>query len=171
VFGTANAFALHRAVSPPTPKALEQVDDRREKYRMAEQINALLVHSEGETFRDLTRALNSLSIKMVHARNCREASEFLKKKGATDMVFAGTNLLDGGWADILALTQQSKSYLPVIVVSRMVDLKLYLDALGRGAFDFITPPFLTSDLARILRSAIYKELVSVKQGLTAPLVA
>jgi DNA-binding NtrC family response regulator len=154
------------------PKALKQVDDRREKYRMTEQINALLVHSEDETFRGLTRALNSLSIKMVHARNCREASVLLmKNRGATDMVFAGTNLQDGGWADILALAQQSKSYLPVIVVSRMVELKVYLDALGRGAFDFITPPFLASDLARILRSAIYKELVSVKQDLTAPPVA
>jgi DNA-binding NtrC family response regulator len=147
------------------------VDDRQEKYKMAEQMNALLVHSEDETFRDLRRALKSLSVRVVHARNCKEASVLLKKKGGTDMVFAGTNLQDGGWADILALAQQSKSYLPVIVVSRIVDLKLYLDALGTGAFDFITPPFLTSDLARILRSAIYKELVSVKQDLTAPPVA
>ncbi|HXH50419.1 MAG TPA: response regulator [Terriglobia bacterium] len=138
---------------------------------MAEQINALLVYSEDELFRDLTRALKSLSVRVVHARNCREASVLLKKQGATDMVFAGTNLQDGGWTDILAMAQQSRSYLPVIVVSRMVDVQLYLDVLGRGAFDFVTPPFLASDLARILRSAIYKELVSVKQDLTAPPVA
>src|SRR5574337_815067 len=138
------------------------------KNIMAEQINALLVHSEDETFNHLTRTLKSLSVRIVHARNCREASLLLKKQGAIDMVFAGTNLQDGGWDEVLDLTQESKSYLPVIVVSRMVDVKLYLDALGRGAFDFVTPPFLTSDLARILRSAIYKELVSVKQDLTAP---
>jgi DNA-binding NtrC family response regulator len=138
---------------------------------MAEQINALLVYSEDDIFRDLTRALKSLSVRVAHARNCREASVLLKKQGATDMVFAGTNLQDGGWADVLVMAQRSKSYLPVIVVSRMVDVQLYLDALGRGAFDFVTPPFLASDLARILRSAIYKELVSVKQDLTAPPVA
>ena len=138
---------------------------------MAEQINALLVYSEDDIFRDLTWTLKSLNVRVAHARNCREASVLLKKQGATDMVFAGTTLQEGGWADILAMAQRSKSYLPVIVVSRMVDVQLYLDALGRGAFDFITPPFLASDLARILRSAIYKELVSVKQDLTAPPVA
>jgi DNA-binding NtrC family response regulator len=138
---------------------------------VAEQINALLVYSEDDVFRDLTRTLKTLSVRVTHARNCREASVLLKKQGATDMVFAGTNLQDGGWADVLVMAQRSKSYLPVIVVSRMVDVQLYLDALGRGAFDFVTPPFLASDLARILRSAIYKELVSVKQDLTAPPVA
>jgi DNA-binding NtrC family response regulator len=135
---------------------------------MAEQINALLVHAQDETFYDLTRVLKSLGIKVICTANCREASQFLQKQGAIDLVFAATDLRDGGWADVLALAQQAKSYLPVIVVSRLVDAGLYLDALGRGAFDFVTPPFLTSDMAHIVRSAIYKELVSVKQNLTAP---
>ena len=69
---------------------------------------------------------------------------------------------------MLGLAQESKSYLPVIAVSRTVDIGLYLDVLGEGAFYFITPPFLTSDLARIVRSAIYKELLSAKQDLNAP---
>jgi DNA-binding NtrC family response regulator len=135
---------------------------------MAEEINALMVHAKDETHDDLTRVLRSLSIHVLHAKNCKEASLYLKRPGAADLVFAGTNLQDGGWADVLGLAQQSRSYLPVIVVSRMVDVGLYLDALGRGAFDFVTPPFLTSDVAHIVRSAIYKELVSVKAELTAP---
>jgi DNA-binding NtrC family response regulator len=148
-----------------------QLDRWRERKNMAEQINALLVHAQDETFYDLARALKSLGMKVMYAQNCREASQVLKKQGSIDLVFAGTNLRDGGWADVLALAQQSKSYLPVIVVSRMVDVGLYLDSIGRGAFDYVTPPFLTSDLAHIVRSAIYKELVSVKQELTAPPVA
>lgn len=135
---------------------------------MAEQINALLVHAQDDTFYDLTRVLKSLGMKVIYARNYREASQFLKNQGAVDLVFAGTDLKEGAWADVLALAQKSKGYLPVIVVSRMVDVGLYLDALERGAFDFITPPFLASDLAHIARSAIYKELVTVKQDLVAP---
>jgi DNA-binding NtrC family response regulator len=135
---------------------------------MAEQINALLVHAKDQSYADLTPVLGSLSIKVVHAQSFREASVLLKKQGAIDLIFTGTNLEGGGWADVLALAQHAKSYLPVIVVSRIVDAGLYLDALERGAFDFVTPPFLTSDLAHIVRSAIYRELVSVKQDLTAP---
>ncbi len=133
-----------------------------------EQINALLVHAKDEPYADLTLVLESLSLKVVHAQSCSEASVLLKRQGAIDLIFAGTNLKDGGWAEVLALAQRAKSHLPVIVVSRKVDAGLYLDALGRGAFDFVTPPFLASDLAHIVRSAIYKELVSVKQDLTAP---
>lgn len=138
---------------------------------MAEQINALLVHQADETFNALTRALSYLSVKVVHARSCREASQLLRQQSAIDMIFSGTSLQDGGWADVLALAQQSKSYRPVVVVSRTVDVGLYLDALGMGAFDYVSPPFLAGDLAHIIRSAIYKELVSVKQDLSAPRVA
>lgn len=135
---------------------------------MAEQINALMVHGKDESYSDLIRVLGLLGIKVIHAQSCTEASILLEKKDGIDLVFTGTNLQDGGWAKVLGLAQRAKSYLPVIVVSRMVDAGLYLDALGQGAFDFVTPPFLTSDLAHIVRSAIYKELVSVKQDLTAP---
>lgn len=139
---------------------------------MAEQINALLVHTQDETYRQLEQVLRSLNIRVIHTRNCREASLHLKPQGGgIDLVFAGANLQDGGWAKVLALVQRAKSYLPVIVVSPMVDVGIYLDALGMGAFDFVTPPFLISDLAHIVRSAIYKELVSVKQDMTAPPVS
>jgi len=134
---------------------------------MAEQITALVVHRRDEAFRDLAAVLGRLGIEVLHARNCEEAVRLFKQPKPVDMVFAGVELPDGSWTDMLILAAQSKSYLPVIVVSQMVDIELYLDALGSGAFDFITPPFLASDLAHIIRSAIYKELVSVKQNLSA----
>ena len=135
---------------------------------MAVQISALLVHARNETLRELTHVLKSLGMRVTFAGTCREAAKLLERQGAIDLVFAGTDLADGGWADVLGLAQQSKSYLPVIVVSQIVDSGLYLDVISRGAFDFVTPPFLTSDLAHVVRSAIYKELVSVQRDLTAP---
>lgn len=135
---------------------------------MAEQIKALFVHGQDETFYDLARVLRSLNIEVLHVRNCREASQLFKRPAEVDLVFAGVALPDGNWADVLSLAQQSRTFLPVIVVSRMVDVGLYLDALEKGAFDFLTPPFLTSDIAHIVRSAIFKELVSAKHDLTAP---
>lgn len=134
---------------------------------MAEQIRALVVHRGDEAFRALTDVLNRLGIEVIHARNCAEGVRLFKQAKPLDMVFSGVDLPDGNWTDILILAGQSKSYLPVIVVSQKVDIGLYLDALGSGAFDFITPPFLASDLAHIIRSAIYKELVSVKQNMSA----
>ena len=135
---------------------------------MAEQINALLVHPKDELYTDLTGVLGLLGIKVTRAQSCREVAILLERMDGIDLVFTGTNLQDGGWDQVLGLAQRARSYLPVIVVSRMVDAGLYLEAIGRGAFDFVTPPFLASDMAHIVRSAIYKELVSVQQNLTAP---
>lgn len=135
---------------------------------MAEQIHALLVHGHDETFLSLMRVLQSLSIRLIHTQSCREASLLFSRRGEVDLIFVAIALPDGNWMDVLRSAQQSRCFLPVIVVSRMVDVGLYLEALEKGAFDVITPPFLTTDLAHVIRSAIYKELVSVKQGLSAP---
>lgn len=142
-----------------------------EENTMAEQISALVVHAQDETYHGLLQTLNALGIRVVHARNCREASLLLKKDGGIDLVFTGPGFPDGGWAEVVELVQHSKTHLPVIVVSAVADVELYLEALGRGAFDFVTPPFLTSDMAHVVRSAIYKELLSAKQDLIAPPVA
>ena len=135
---------------------------------MAEQITALVVHRKDAAFQSLAKVLGRLGLEVIHARSCEEAIRLFKQSKPVDLVFAGVELPDGGWTDMLILAAQSKSYLPVIVVSQMVDIELYLDALGSGAFDYITPPFVASDLAHIIRSAIYKELVSVQRDLTAP---
>lgn len=135
---------------------------------MAEQINALLAQGQEETFLDLARVLESLGMRVIHARNCREVSLLLKRHTEVDLVFAGITVADGRWTDVLKLAHKSNRFLPVIVVSPVVDIGLYLDAIEKGAFDFITPPILASDLAHIIRSAIYKELVSVKQQMSAP---
>ncbi len=41
----------------------------------------------------------------------------------------------------------------VIVVSRLADVRLYVDALQNGAFDFISPPFEARELSYVLRTA------------------
>ena len=46
--------------------------------------------------------------------------------------------------------------IPVIVVSRFVDIDLYLKALESGASDFIVPPFSAADVAYVVRTAIAK---------------
>jgi DNA-binding NtrC family response regulator len=135
---------------------------------MAEQINALLVCSGDAMFQDMAQVLKSLNIRVIQAQNCREASLLFNRRAEVDLVFAGIALSDGSWTDVLMLARQSKPFLPVIVVSQVVDVGFYLDAIEKGAFDFVTPPFLAAGLAHIVRSAIYKELVSTKQGLSAP---
>ena len=43
---------------------------------------------------------------------------------------------------------------PVIVVSRVVEINLYIDALEKGASDFIVPPFYHQDISHVLKCAV-----------------
>jgi len=42
----------------------------------------------------------------------------------------------------------------VIVVARVVDTGLFLETIETGAFDFIAPPFVATDLEYVVRSAL-----------------
>lgn len=138
---------------------------------MAEQINAVIVQGQQEIFSDLEQVLQSLGIRVVRSKNCRETSLILERLVDIDLVFTGTALPDGSWVDVLEQTRRLSHFVPLIVVSPVADVGLYVDALGKGAFEYITSPILASDLAHIIRSAIYKELVNAKQNLSAPLPA
>jgi FixJ family two-component response regulator len=62
-------------------------------------------------------------------------------------------LPDGLWANVLALAAQAPQPVNVIVVARLVDTRLYVEAIEAGAFDFLAPPFVAADLAYVVRCA------------------
>ena len=55
----------------------------------------------------------------------------------------------------LPFARRMPSPVPVVVVSRYVDVDLYLDALEKGAWDYIVPPFRAADLAYVVNGAIW----------------
>ena len=69
------------------------------------------------------------------------------------LVFTDTTLADGTWADVTALAAKATMAVDVIVVSRLVDTRLYIETIETGAFDFIVPPLATTDLSYVVRCA------------------
>jgi FixJ family two-component response regulator len=59
-------------------------------------------------------------------------------------------LTDGNWADVLTLAAKASEPVNVIVVAPHVDLILYIQAVERGAFDFIVPPFFDPELLHVV---------------------
>ncbi len=51
------------------------------------------------------------------------------------------------------MAAQAAKAVNVIVVSRLADMRVYLDTIDKGARDFVAPPFVASDLAYVMRSA------------------
>jgi len=127
---------------------------------MGEKIKAVMVYDQRDPSEALKNVLLRLGVAVRHIRNCYEASRHFRESSGTELVFTNKNLSDGTWEDILRLAQRSNSFLPVVVVSRLLDTDLCLKALESGAFNFITPPFLSIDVANVTGSAMYQKLVS-----------
>ena len=120
---------------------------------MLETITALLVSDGSEPFEKLELVLDSQGIKTYWARDRAEARLQLERRESPQMIFTDTTLPDGTWADVVRVA--APHWVPVILVSRLVDLDLYVQSLDHGAFDFIVPPFVSSDLAHVVKCAAW----------------
>lgn len=121
---------------------------------MEHDLTALLVHDQEEPFRALEQVLLNLGIQTQHAHTCSEASAALRGPRSPRLVLTDAALADGTWTDVLNLAGANRGAVPVIVVSRLVDIDLYLTTLESGASDFIVPPLSPADLAHIVKTAI-----------------
>ena len=120
---------------------------------MQEKLSALLVHWQPEPLRGLRLVLERQGLETARAQNCEEAQRILSHANPPPLVFTDTTLPDGLWADVLALAAQAAEPVNVIVVARLADTRLYVEAIEAGAYDFVAPPFAAADLAYVVRCA------------------
>lgn len=115
---------------------------------------ALLVRRDDRFFGELRRVLESLGLEAVRVSNCKELESRLQDGGPFLTVFTDVTLPDGGYRDVCRMASRPAKPVPVIVVSPFVDMDLYIDSMENGASDFIVPPFLCTDIAHVVMTAI-----------------
>src|SRR5690349_7201099 len=121
---------------------------------MQQELSALVVNEDSSLLQQLRIVLESQKVTTRCARTCREAKDSLAVEGQPDIIFAGTSFADGTWRDMLSLARQLSPRSGVVITTRLADVRLYLDAMEEGAADYIVPPFVASDVAHVVRSAI-----------------
>lgn len=121
---------------------------------MKEDILALLVLEDEVVLRQLQRALSQLIVKTECASTCGEARTLLTGERAADVIFTGPSFPDGTWRDVVSLVHKIRPESDVVMMAGQKDMKLYLDAMEKGVFDFMAPPFVESDVARIVACVI-----------------
>jgi DNA-binding NtrC family response regulator len=106
----------------------------------------------------LRKVLHEAGVRVHEVRSCAGARLALRALKAPAVLFSDTSLPDGTWADVLALATEGERQVPVIVVSRVVDINLYINALEKGASDFVVPPFYSKDISHVLSCATQKNV-------------
>jgi len=119
---------------------------------MSHRYLALLVHDRPAPLESLKSALKELAVETYSVNSCQEAKRLLPQTHP-HIVFTDTTLPDGTWADVVDLAENATSPVNVIVVGSNKDVKFYIAALERGAYDFVLPPFERKALDYVVHSA------------------
>lgn len=120
---------------------------------MERETLVLVVHQDVNMLHQLQPVLRPQRIHAWYAGNCEVARSFLAGTVLPDVVFTGPAFPDGTWHDVLAAARTIAPHLAVVLMTRIDDAKLYLEAMDEGAFDYIIPSFASGDVSRIVESA------------------
>lgn len=120
---------------------------------MTKEILALVLHAPTESLGRLKLDLENQSIKVHCLGSLEEALPVLNGTKPPHLVFTGTTLPDGNWADVVKLAVEASKAVNVIVIARLANVGLYLETMGRGAFDFIVLPLTHPELVHVVRCA------------------
>jgi DNA-binding NtrC family response regulator len=122
---------------------------------MNEKISAVLVHDRAEHINDLKRILEEFCpVEIKTARTCQEAINEIKQANPPHLVFTDVILPDGTWAELVEQVKQTSAPVNLIVVSRDIDVQLYLNVLEHGAHDFVVAPLSATELVWIVGRAM-----------------
>jgi DNA-binding NtrC family response regulator len=73
---------------------------------------------------------------------------------AYDAVFCDWDCADGTWRDVLSRLKELRLRIPLIVLSRCGCEKEWVEVLEAGAFDFLVPPYTSSQIMAVLEHAM-----------------
>ncbi len=119
----------------------------------------LILCSDAEGRSALERALARSPLERVFAASVNEAREVAEREPLA-LVFCALDAPDGGLRALRDATSLSWARVPVVVASRQGDTAEYLEAMRAGAFDFITPPYRSEEVERIVMSALDSPLAA-----------
>ncbi len=121
---------------------------------MKSNFSVLLVNHRNDRFGTMNLILEALSIKTARVGSLKEVESRLCGMPCPHLVLTDAVLPDGNWMDVLDVAAKAAEPVNVIVVSPAADIKLYLDAIEHGAFDFMTDSFTVSEIVHILKCAL-----------------
>jgi len=119
---------------------------------MENPLFALLIHDRPHPFEALKEALKALAVRTFSVRTCEELDRLISQT-QPHLIFSDTSFTDGTWMDVVRSAEEAPVPVNVILVGANDNMKLYVSALERGAFDFILPPFERQGLEFVVTSA------------------
>ena len=100
----------------------------------------------------LVNMLEEYGLEPMIASNVEETRQVLGRR-PMHVVFCEDKLPDGGFREILCLVKGGRPEIQVVVSSMLGDVHEYIEAMNLGAFDFIAPPYRSTEIVSFIEGA------------------
>lgn len=115
--------------------------------------NILLIDDEESTRFGFSRYLSKIGYTVQEASCLSEAKEVLQSR-RFDAVLLDLNLPDGSGLDWIIEVRESYPDIPIIIITGFGDVPIAVEAMRRGADNFLTKPVNMADLEVFLRKSL-----------------
>ena len=117
------------------------------------QINVLVVDDDSDVLSTLSEILSELKLSPVTAADGAEAIEKIKTR-KIDLIITDLMMpvMDG--FELIQRTRQLNVNIPIAVISGHGEVKNVVNALSRGAYNFITKPFTIKEIENIVKRGL-----------------
>jgi len=122
----------------------------------AAPLKVLVIDDEPPIRKLLRMGLATQNYEILDASNAKTALELLKQK--PDLIILDLGLPDMGGLELLGLIRARIEGVPIVVLSSRSDEVGKVEALDRGADDYVTKPFGMDELLARLRAALRHQL-------------
>ncbi|MGJ5641012.1 sigma-54-dependent transcriptional regulator [Formosa sp. S-31] len=89
-----------------------------------------------------------------------EEAKALIEKSDFDLIFTDLRLPDGSGMDLLALVNQKKERIPVVLMTSYAEVSTAVSAMKQGAIDYISKPFNQDEVLHVIQNALHTDTAS-----------
>ncbi|WP_462318202.1 sigma-54-dependent transcriptional regulator [Marinilabilia sp.] len=99
--------------------------------------------------------LKKNNFEVTLAGSFSKAKELIEKK-LYDLVLSDYRLPDGTGMDVLQYSKKQASFVPVILITAYSDIRVAVNAIKNGAFEYVTKPVNAEELLHVVKKAVLK---------------
>ncbi|MDR0621986.1 MAG: response regulator, partial [Deltaproteobacteria bacterium] len=98
--------------------------------------------------------LGNEGYEVVEAGSGAEALELFRNNPEIDMVMTDITMPGGDGMELLTKIKSERNEVPVVMMTAHNDTRLAVEAIKKGAFDYLTKPYDNADLLRCVAKAL-----------------
>jgi len=111
----------------------------------------LVVDNEKNMCTALKILLENDGYSVITSSNGREAINYLTKGGVIDLIISDLKMPDIDGMGILNFLKETDTAIPLVLITAYGSIEVAVDAMKKGAEDFITKPFNKDGIRHIIR--------------------